>query len=64
MKWAIRFLPASHRAACRIVIGNPERFKAGAVSDLLGVLIAVADASHRGWVWPDSIEIPAIDLDV
>lgn len=64
LAWAIRFIPEGHRAACRVVVNNAPRFRAGAVSDLLGVLIAVADASHRGWVWPSRVDIPRIELDV
>lgn len=62
MIWASRYLPEPHRAACKIIVANAGRFRAGAVSDLMGVLIAVADASHRGWTWPETIEIPALHV--
>lgn len=62
MVWASRYIPEPHRASVKLIANNTERFRAGAVSDLMGVLIAVADASHRGWTWPESVEIPGLHV--
>jgi superfamily II DNA or RNA helicase len=58
MIWASRFIPQPHRDSAKLIANNTGRFRAGAVSDLMGVLIAIADASHRGWTWPLHVEIP------
>lgn len=63
MRWAVRYLPAEARPAAYAVIEHGEALQAGATSDLLGVLSAVADASKSAramrvhWRWPEGLEV-------
>jgi hypothetical protein len=63
MAWASKFLPSPHSGTARWMVTHSHRLRAGAASDLLGVFIATADASHRGWTWPQRVQIPELDTD-
>lgn len=68
LAWASRYVPADSRAVVKALVepAVAEQLQRGAVSDLLSVLSAVADASadarkrQRHWPWPDGLVLPAI----
>ena len=66
MAWAVRHLPEEARGPARAIIERAGNLQAGATSDLLGVLVAVASAAapmrqrRQHWPWPAGIEVPEL----
>lgn len=62
MKWACKYLPPGARKSGQWMCTNAHALRGGAVSDLLGVLLALADEGHRYFAWPTSVAIPALEF--
>ena len=62
MRWACKYLPPTARKSGQWMCANGHALRGGAVSDLLGVLLALADDSHKYWTWPQGVEIPALEF--
>lgn len=68
--WATRHLPETHREPVKLMVEHGARLSRGAVSDLISILKAVAEAAkpereaHRHWKWPEAIEVEEIDAVV
>ncbi len=74
MKWAVRYLPAEHRDAVKAAIDSRWALQRGAASDLLDVLLAMAEATKEGrgrarrtgnWRrkivgWPAGLDVPPL----
>ena len=66
LSWASRYIPQPARDQFKMLV-VPERalcLKRGDISDMLDILVAVAEASkdlrknHKYWHWPASAPIP------
>ena len=66
MKWTTRYFPEPIRQDFKDAIDRSERFKSGAVSDMLQIMFSVARLSETQrkkklfWHFPD-IELPSLD---
>lgn len=67
ISWATRHLPETHREPVKLMVEHGPRLSRGAVSDLISILKAVADAAkpdreaRRHWHWPDALQVEEID---
>lgn len=66
-----RYIPSPHRESIRALAKSPHRLQSGAVSDLVAVLVMVANDAPRHWSarhgysfdWPENLRVPALDPD-
>ena len=69
LRWATRYMPKEHRAVVKHLCepGVARRLQRGAVSDLISVLHAVADASadarkaRKHWPWPAGLAVEPLE---